>query len=293
MSEYQTNIKSPWSDFIFLLLLTLVSMVIIQAISLGFTLLNSNSNYNTYVLFVASTLGTFIIPALLYQRFRKYKDVFPLENLSNWRFYLFGVLLLFAIGPTMNMIGNLNQKMVLPDFLSGLEAWMKNQEDLMATITAQSVMVDRVDLLFLNIVVIAILPAIGEELFFRGILQHIFTRAFQNPILAIWVVAFIFSAIHLQFYGFLPRFILGVIFGYMLFWTNNIWVPIFAHFVNNAFVTIYAFYYARMGKTYEELVTINTYPIIVYIGSLIFSSVIVLLFYRYSKNKKVYGEKLG
>lgn len=286
-------IRSPWSDLIFLLLLTFVSMIIIQGAGLVSTMLTTTPNYNTYILFITGTIGTFIIPALLYSYFRKYTDVFLVKNVREWSYYLLGAVLLFALGPIMNLLSSYNQKLVLPDFLDGLEEWMRVQEDLMAEITAKTIMVDRFDLLFLNLVVTAILPAIGEELFFRGALQHIFLRIVKNEIIAIWIVGVIFSAIHFQFYGFLPRLFLGVAFGYLFFWTKNIWVPIFAHFVNNATVTIYAFYSARQGKTYEEFMTVSSYPIIVYIGSLIFSGLIVVLFHNYSKFKETHGNKLG
>src|SRR5690606_26747624 len=120
-----------------------------------------------------------------------------------------------------------------------------------------------IPLLLLNIFVMALLPAIAEEFYFRGTLLHILNRVFRNDHLSVWLVAIIFSAIHLQFYGFFPRVLLGAFFGYMLIWTKNIWIPAFAHFVNNATVTVLAFVYARNGKTYEDLQSQENYPIFV------------------------------
>jgi hypothetical protein len=89
---------------------------------------------------------------------------------------------------------------------------------------------------------IAFIPALGEELFFRGALQQIFQNK-KNAIMAIWLTAFIFSAIHFQFYGFVPRFLLGAFFGYLLVWSGNLWLPVLAHFANNAIAIV--FYYLK------------------------------------------------
>ena len=88
---------------------------------------------------------------------------------------------------------------------------------------------------------IAILPAIGEEFLFRGVLQKLFCRLFKSDHLAIWLTAFIFSFFHFQFFGFVPRLILGLIFGYLFYWSGTLWLPVVAHFINNAVPTIQAY----------------------------------------------------
>ena len=98
--------------------------------------------------------------------------------------------------------------------------------------------------LLLNLLVMAVLPAIGEELLFRGVLQQKIERLSQRPHLAIWSTAFVFSAIHMQFEGFLPRMLLGAALGYLFYWTRNLWVPIVAHFVFNG-AQVAAQYFAR------------------------------------------------
>ena len=96
-------------------------------------------------------------------------------------------------------------------------------------------------MMILNLFIIAILPAVGEEFFFRGVLQKILIRLFKSGHVAIWVTAFIFSAIHFQFFGFVPRFILGLIFGYLFFWSSTLWLPVISHFINNAVPVIMAY----------------------------------------------------
>ena len=97
---------------------------------------------------------------------------------------------------------------------------------------------DTFGIMLLNLVIIALIPAISEEMIFRGVIQRIFARLFKSGHFAIFFTAFIFSAIHFQFMGFIPRFILGLIFGYLFFWGRTLWLPIVSHFVNNAFPVI-------------------------------------------------------
>ncbi|HMR19324.1 MAG TPA: CPBP family intramembrane metalloprotease, partial [Sphingobacterium sp.] len=118
-------------------------------------------------------------------------------------------------------------------------------------------------------------------------------RMLNNHHLAIWITAVVFSAIHFQFYGFFPRLLLGAFFGYMMAWTQNIWVPVVAHFINNASVTLLAFYFTKQGKTYADLQTYESYSIFVYIGGVALSLATGYWFYRYTSNrKKIYGTRL-
>jgi len=103
--------------------------------------------------------------------------------------------------------------------------------------------------LLLNLVVIALLPALGEELIFRGIIQQKLAASWQQPQLAIWATAIIFSSIHLQFQGFFPRVLLGAALGYLFMWTRNLWIPIFAHFVFNASQILVQYFFYQQEET--------------------------------------------
>lgn len=137
--------------------------------------------------------------------------------------------------------------------------------------------------LLMNLVIMAVIPAVGEELIFRGCLQRIFCKWIASPHVCIWLVAIIFSAIHMQFYGFLPRMLIGALFGYLYFWSKNIYVPIFAHFLNNASVTVMAFIYSGDGKSYEEMTAFEYDTSDIYVASLILTSIFVLIYYKVSK----------
>ena len=107
-----------------------------------------------------------------------------------------------------------------------------------------------------NIFLIAFIPAMGEELFFRGALQGAL-RDWKGIKTAIWITAIVFSAIHLQFYGFVPRMLLGAFFGYLIFWSNSIWPAVLAHFVNNVMAVIF-YYFKYNGYKLPDIDTIGT-----------------------------------
>ncbi len=126
-----------------------------------------------------------------------------------------------------------NTSMQLPEFLSGVEAWMKSSEEAAAKITEFMTQFNSTGDFIVALFVIAVLPALGEELVFRGLIQTELQRGFKNPHVAIWISAIMFSAIHMQFYGFIPRMMLGALFGYLYFWSGNMIYPIAAHFFQN------------------------------------------------------------
>ncbi|MBD1424124.1 CPBP family intramembrane glutamic endopeptidase [Sphingobacterium arenae] len=298
--------KSPWTDLLFLIMMTFVCVFAVSLVFLGmgyvlfgdidffaeFSGAGQAQNYYTYMALGVSSAATFIAPAYIFQRRNNEEDLFPRQNLTDWKTYALSILFLFAFAPCMSLIADWNAHMQFSESWSNLQEWMRMKEDEMALLTERIVMTTAWDKLLLNIVVIAVLPAIGEELFFRGALQQIGTRIFKNEYIAVWVVALIFSAIHIQFYGFFPRLLLGVFFGYLVIWTRNIWTAVFAHFVNNSMVVILAFYYATQGKSYAALMESDSYPIIVYLASFIFSIIIAFIFYQYIRRINLYGKRV-
>jgi len=191
---------------------------------------------------VTTGIGMFLVPSFLagilfhaspvkYLSLRS--AVSPLVLLST-------VLIMFAAVPLINLMMAYNQHLHLPEFLSSVEVWMKESEAQAMKITDAFLTMNSANDMLLNLLVIAVVPAIGEELLFRGVLQRLFQELTRNVHLTVFLTAAIFSAIHMQFYGFLPRMFLGVLFGYMLVWTGNIWVPVLAHFINNGAAVFFA-----------------------------------------------------
>lgn len=135
--------------------------------------------------------------------------------------------------PVIGVVNILNQDMQLPAFLAPVEQWMREQEDAMERVTRLLLEGKGIGVLLANLLVIAVIAGVTEEFMFRGALQRILGNWFRSHHAVIWSAAFLFSAFHLQFYGFIPRLLLGAYFGYLLYWSNTIWLPVAAHFFNN------------------------------------------------------------
>ena len=170
---------------------------------------------------------------------------------------LLSVAIVYAASPLVNLLGLWNAELALPEWLSGIETWMRSSEDAAAKLTELFVKADSMNALFVNILIIGVLPAIGEELLFRGVIQKILLDWTRNKHLAIWITAILFSALHLQFFGFLPRMFLGALFGYLFVWSGNLWLPVLAHFINNTTAVI-AYYYYHNGQLDIDPDTIGT-----------------------------------
>ena len=187
------------------------------------------------------------------------------DNFQSFKVSSMAILLMLVALPAINLLADINQQMALPAFLEPLETWMKTQEETAKQLTEQFLSVTTYSGLIINILLMALLPAVAEELTFRGVLQKLFQgsnvsdfHTVKVPHIAIWVTAILFSAIHMQFYGFLPRMLMGALFGYMLVWTGSLWVPILMHFTNNAMAVILYFVATRAGWDMEKVDAIGT-----------------------------------
>lgn len=198
-------------------------------------------------------LGLFIIPAIIFARLSS----------TNWKNYLgfrfliprmviASALVMIAALPLINVLAWMNEGLTLPESLSGLEVVFAEMEETAQKLTMAIAGTGSVTSLMINIIVVALLPAFGEEMIFRGLMIPIFRKWTGNVHVAVWLSAFLFSAMHFQFYGFLPRFVLGALLGYLFVWSKSIWAPILAHFVNNALALFLLFMIAR-GNISEEV----------------------------------------
>ena len=197
-----------------------------------------------------SAIGTFVIPpfVIAYLFSERPMEYLGLTKRSKALTYVLIFVCMITITPLINFLGEVNSHMHLPGFLKNVEDWMRAAEDQAGKLTELFLKMDTPSDLIINMFMIALIPAIGEELVFRGVVQRIFTTWSKNIHVGIWVAAFLFSAMHMQFYGFIPRFLLGAILGYLFAWSGNLWLPITAHFVNNAGAVIFTYLYQH-GKT--------------------------------------------
>lgn len=194
---------------------------------------------------VVQFISLFIIPVFLCAWLfstdsRKYLG---LKAPSNKRFFIWGVVIMIISIPLINLLGELNQ---LVKFPADLERWIKKSEaDAAKTVSALLSRHTIKDLL-LNLFCIAGLAAVGEELLFRGMAQRLLIKMFKNPWTGIIVASVLFSAMHVQFYGFLPRFALGVFLGMAYWYSGSLWVSMLGHFVYDGLLIVLSYYYPEM-----------------------------------------------
>ncbi len=300
----------PFSKLIFSLFIILLSFIVFILIGIliaipifdlnifeiqnAITDLNNPANLNFLkYLQTLQAIGLFIIPAfiigyLFNERTLTYLSLNKKIQISS--ILSVAIIMLFSL-PLINYLAKLNAEMQLPEFLREVEIWMKEKETAAQEITKAFLKMDSIGMLAFNILMIGILPAIGEELIFRGVLQRIFTEWTKNIHWGILIAAILFSGMHMQFYGFLPRFILGVLFGYLFYWSGSVWVPITAHFVNNTTaVLVYYLYPESQTEQIENFgATEGTYIFLIISSFIVF----YLLWQFYRNNKKITGEVSG
>lgn len=178
-------------------------------------------------------IGVFIIPSFLFLFFAKDKpkNILGLNNFPSFNVLLLSIICVICLSPFINLLAELNSKIPFPK-------WVYNSEEEAGAITKAFLNVDSYLGLFMNLFIMAILPGVGEELLFRGVLQNILNDILKKHHLAIWLTAILFSAMHMQFLGFFPRVLLGAMFGYFYFWSGSIWISMIGHFINNAMAVI-------------------------------------------------------
>jgi len=305
--------RNPFSSLILLLLLIFAGAVVFTGIAFAIgtsiygaeTMLQLSAgdlgNLDLIKLVqIISSIGMFVIPALIYAKLQNkdwlgYLKIIPVPAYLA----LLTIVIMFSASPALEYTMQLNKGMKLPYFLKEVEAWMLQQELKMELMTKQLIVMNSIPALFVNLVMLAIIPAFGEELIFRGGFQQIFARWFGNYHVAIWLTAIIFSSIHFQFYGFFPRMFLGALFGYLLVWSGSLWLPILGHFLNNALAVFTAYWYQQQGLSIDKMFEAEpSSPVQISISFILFI-VSIRYFYRYTqklseiKRESLDGSRMG
>ena len=268
--------RPPYRKFLIIVGLTLIGAVLFTAIGMLFSnlffginmtgdasLLDQTGNTvlaNAFRMFQGvAAIGTFILPALAAAYFFSTDSSAYLGMLlkpKSQHVIVVFLLLIIAI-PFINWMMQVNGTLQLPASMKALQDWMTSSEIQATKITTLLMgSASFADMLF-NLLVIAIIPAIGEELLFRGVIQKQFIELTNSKGFAIILTAVLFSALHMQFFGFLPRFALGVLLGYLYVWSGSLWLSIAAHFINNAMAVILTWCVTR-GFISINLDTIGT-----------------------------------
>ncbi len=266
----------------FMALLTAIAMILWAVVSGG-----SHSTTSLKWLQFMQTIATFLLPSIIgawiWSEDHKPFTWLRLTQTTHWSHYLLAVGIMLCAVPGINFLADLNSRIVLPESLGFIEQILKQQEEAAAALTERFLQADSIGGLLINIGLIAFLPALVEEVSFRGTLQQILAQGkLKGQIhIAIWATAFIFSAIHMQFYGFVPRMLMGAMFGYIFVWTGTLWVPILMHFTNNG-LAVMAYY--LIGENEESKNIADTFGAgdtwWVGVISLLITSLGLLIFYR-------------
>ncbi|NBC82531.1 MAG: CPBP family intramembrane metalloprotease [Bacteroidetes bacterium] len=299
---------SPSSPFIHLLvlllliaLMTLISSIVMMlianlfGISMGQLPQVINNPDESDILFLkilqaVQTIFMFLVPALLFpfvikHNFTRYLQVEITRQRILW---VLTPLFIISMIPVINWLAALNSQMDLPASLDGIEKWMADKEKYATNLLDKLLRTDNTAQLVGNILLIAVLPAIAEEFLFRGALQRVFIRLTNNIHAGIIVTAIVFSAIHMQFFGFVPRFLLGLVFGYFMIWTGSIWLPVLAHFTNNFLgVLYYHFYQGEIHEGYFDTIGATNETIPILILSFLVSGFIMYVIYQKSEPFRV------
>lgn len=168
---------------------------------------------------------------------------------------LLTIAIVLASIPAMNAIIAWNQNLALPSSMAAIEEWMRTAESAAKGYTDTLLGGTGTGSLIMALLIVGVLAGVSEELFFRGGLQRLLSTSGMNIHCAVWVTAFVFSAVHMQFFGFVPRLLLGAFFGYLAAWSGCIWLPMTAHALNNALATIAFRLQATGGVNIDEIGT--------------------------------------
>ena len=230
---------------------------------------------------LASLVGLVLIP-WYYLKFSEHRNIgrfFKAEE--KWSILVLSLMIAtIAFGIAISPITEWNANLQFPSWTGSLGEVLTNMEkqaEVLVKVFTSNLTPLTFSLVFL---VVAILPAVGEELVFRGLIQTELQRAFGNPHAAIWAAAAFFSAFHFQFLGFFPRMLIGAFVGYLYFWSGNLWLPILAHFFNNG-IQLIALYLNQKGIITMDVESTESAPLLAVLLSI---AVAVALLYSIKRN---------
>lgn len=297
--------KPVWMRIFTLLLLIAVSLLLSAVIGIiigipifGFEIITQLSELNDFnnsetisilkYFQVINQIGVFVLPAIAfaYLETRKPSDYLKANQKPSFVFLFFAILLIIASIPATNWMVVINESMKLPEFLKSIEDWMRDSERNANQLTEAFLNVNTVGGLIVNIFIIALVAAVGEELLFRGIILRLLIEWTKNIHWGVILSSILFSALHMQFFGFLPRMTLGILFGYIFIWSGTIWIPIILHFLFNGLTVVGAYLY-NTGKIQTDVESLgSTNNVLIILLSFLFTLAILYTLYRIRKKPK-------
>lgn len=225
---------------------------------------------------LASLVGLVFIPWYYLRAFERRTLSNFFGGFPSWQWVVVLSALVVALAISISPVAAWNAQVQLPDWTGALGELMR-QFEAQAEVLVKAFLTDLTPASFLlAFLVIAVIPALGEELVFRGLIQNEFMRAIRNPHVAIWVTAAFFSAFHMQFFGFFPRLILGAAMGYVYYWSGNLWIPVMLHFLNNG-IQVVAIYLKQLEVHSLNVESTESAPLPYVLGAVLL--LIGLLYY--------------
>ncbi len=284
---YKDKSSASKIGIFFLLIITSVIIHTLVAVALVFFFVNNgleiiqNQDLNNQatvnylkLMQLFSGIGLFITPTLLYAYLTDFNFKFVRISRQNT---ILVIAIMMLITPFISLLLEWNMQIPLPEWLLRFDI---NSE---AIVDAFLKMNNIWDLLY-TLIVIAAVPSIGEELLFRGYLQQKLFNGLKNPPAAIVITALLFSAIHLDFQGVIPRFVLGLLLGYLYYWSGSLWLPILAHFVNNTQAVTFS-YFSSAVKSGSHSILSDINPELALVSFLSVTLLIYILYQNLSIKK--------
>lgn len=226
-------------------------------------------------------IGFFMVPAIVlgYAFSGNGFSHLKLNKTPKGKSVLWVLIIAISSIPVVNFIAGLNSMIKFPQSMAGIQQYIDQTSKTYETITESFMKGNSFMGLLENLLVIALIPALAEEFLFRGVFQRIFINWTRNPHWGIIITSFIFSVIHLEFYGFFPRWLLGILFGYMLLWSGSIWLPIIAHFLNNG-IAVVTYFLINNGRANTKMAdigsTFDILPFTIICGAIMAASIYFL-----------------
>lgn len=198
---------------------------------------------NLFAMLTMQDILAFILPAVVTMAiiYRRPFHVMGLDRAPSWLAITIVILFYVISLPAMNWLVEMNKAMSLPSWMAGIEQAMRAAEDSAAEVTQEMLNINSVGQLILCVLVVGVMAGLSEEMLFRGAMLRTMQDSRLGNHAVVWITAFLFSALHMQFYGFVPRMLLGVWLGYLFVWTGSLWVPIIAHTLNNSTVVLMSY----------------------------------------------------
>ena len=235
---------------------------------------------------ISSQIFTFVLPPILYAMLinENPKESLGIKNVS-YHWFIIGFIMMFAILPLNNVFAEWNAGLKLPESMSRIEELIKEMYESSAVVLEKLVNVNTFGGFVINLIMIAGLAALGEELLFRSIIQTSLIKTCKNAHVGIIIASAIFSFIHFDFYAFIPRLVLGMLLGYMFYYSRSIWVSMFMHFVNNA-TAVVIYYLNNIGVTNVDVETFGQTQLLPLLISIALMIILFRLAIRRMRNEE-------